>query len=265
MNKLIIFFLTFISLTVQAKLALYEIGLASGGGYITDYPASNEKRFRNITVPSFRYRGKILKSDRRGTRAQFFETERSNIDLSFGASFPASSSQNKAREGMEDLDWLGEIGPRYNLTLYKHNRKRIEIQFPLRTVFSTDFTFTKYRGLRFYPQIDFEHFLTEKIRINMSFKMNWVTEELADYFYEIKPSEVTSERNVFNAKGGFVGHNVNFFITYGDNELFTLFGVRLSDYSKSTNHNSDLHKANSDTAIFLAINYYFFQSKERAP
>lgn len=262
--KTTLIILMLLTFKVYAKKALYEFGLAGGTGLISDYPGSDERRLRTVFVPTFIYRGAIFKNDQRGTRALFYHSRAIDIDLSVGAALPADSSKNKARENMDDLDWLGEIGPRVNIDLYKKGPYLIEAELPLRYVFSTDFSFTQYRGLRLYPQIDIRRQLNSKLRLNISFKMNWATEEFNDYFYEVPIKDVTSNRARFNAKSGYVGQDITVFLTYRHEKTFYILGARHSNFKNSTNRASPLFRTDSDTAIYMAFNYFYFQSKKKA-
>ena len=143
------------SFDALAKKPLYELGVLTGVGEISDYPASNQSRLRTITLPSFRYRGDIFRNDRKGTRARFIRGKEYSIDLSFGASFPANSKDNTARTNMEDLDWLGEIGPRLNIDLLKRDNTEIEFEFPLRYVFSTVHERISKHNISPVPQLDY--------------------------------------------------------------------------------------------------------------
>lgn len=263
--KIFLLILPFLISVVQANLPLYEVGIAGGGGYLSDYPASNQGRIRTIFLPTVLYRGEIFKNDRKGTRALFFESEYTSIDLSIGASFPANSKYNEARNGMDDLDWLGELGPRLNVDLYKKNSWLVEVEFPVRFVFSTDFEFTKKRGYRFYPQLDIRKKLNKNYQINFSLKMNWATESLNDYFYEVDGSDINPNRERYNAKAGYVGSYLSTFLTYKTDKFYIIGGAQYGNYENSSNQNSPLYKSKEDTAVYMALNYFFYQSKELAP
>src|SRR5690606_12063214 len=89
---------------------LLELGIAGGTGYVPDYPASDQSRSRQLIFPVFYYHGKIFRSDRDdGARARLHEDPVFAVDVSGSGTFPTKSSENRAREGMDDLDWMGEF------------------------------------------------------------------------------------------------------------------------------------------------------------
>ena len=84
-------------------LPLWEAGAGFGVLSFPDYRGSDQSRTRPIPVPYLIYRGEIFKADRDGVRGKLFDSERLELNVSAGASFPVSSSDNEARRGMADL------------------------------------------------------------------------------------------------------------------------------------------------------------------
>lgn len=254
--------LTVYSINIYSNLPLYEVGFIAGGAHVEDYPASNQSRVKSLSLPVFIYRGDILKNDQKGSRALFYENDRLSLDLSIGAAFSASSKDNDARKGMDDLDWLFELGPRLNYQLFKSESLSIEAELPIRFIYSTDFSFTKHRGQRLYPQIDFTKTINSKIKISTSYKLNWATEELQDYFYEVSEVDQTSTRKMYNAKGGYIGQSLSNFFSYKEENLYFAIGVKYTNYSNAANENSPLFKSKENLTLFVGFNYFFYQSNE---
>ena len=86
--------------------------MVAGGAYLPDYPASDQNHLKFVGLPYFVYRGELVRSDREGTRAKLWESAYANIELSAAASFATESKDDVARQGMPNLDYLLEIGPR---------------------------------------------------------------------------------------------------------------------------------------------------------
>ncbi len=240
---------------------LYEVGVASGVAFVPDYPAAEEGNIRSLTVPSFVYRGFIFRRDRRGTRARLFKSQYSDIDISIGGAFNANSSDNKARKGMDDLDWLYEIGPRLNYDIVQHKLISVELEFPLRLVSSTDGQFTRERGFRFSPRLDLTHRVHREHFIGVGLRVNYATETLNDYFYEVQEKDVTDTREEFDAKAGYIGSDLSLNYIYRKKHLLFITGIRHSRFDGSTNENSPLFRSKETTSLFMAFNYFFYQSK----
>ena len=265
----IILAISLVLLNINTSLAdvlkpLYEAGLAGGVGYIADYPAASQGRVKQIAVPSFLYRGKTFRSDDKGSRARFYKTKNTDIDLSIGASLPSNSNKNDARTGMDDLHWLFEIGPRYNYKIFKTEKYLLNIELPLRAVASSDFQFSKHRGFRFYPQIDFRYRFTNRFKTAVSLKLNWGTEVLNDYFYEVKKSDVIIEgankRDRYNAKGGYISRDISMNMSYAYKSLFVILGAKFSNFEGAINNRSPLYKSSHNSSVFMAFNFFFWKS-----
>jgi len=72
-----------------------------------------------IPFPYLVYRGTFLKADRNGIRGTFFDSDRIELSLSLSASLPVNSDDNRARQGMPDLQPTVEFGPSLDLTLWR--------------------------------------------------------------------------------------------------------------------------------------------------
>lgn len=259
---LLFFSVSTYSLSTYAE-PLYELGLAVGGGFVPDYPGADQGRARTIIVPSFIYRGEILKNDRRGSRALFFTSKKWDLDFSFGAAFPIDAEDNRARNGMDDLDWLFEVGPRLTYFFYRNKKRILSLEFPLRFITSTDGEFTRERGTRFLPQLDYRENLTENWRFGASYKLNYGNETINDYIYEVPERSVTEKREFYDAKAGFISQDLAASFFYRNETFIGVVGVSHRQFHNATNEDSPLLRVKNNTAVFLAFNYFFFQSRQQ--
>ena len=110
---------------------LWELGLGPGVVEFSDYPGSSAYRTWLIPVPYVRYRGKFLRSDRDGVRGVFVDVPRVSLNVSLGATVPAHSRGNSAREGMPNLNALLEIGPSIDLHLWHSDAHSMQLDLRL--------------------------------------------------------------------------------------------------------------------------------------
>ena len=86
-------------------------------------------------------------------RGRFVQPRNVELDISLSGSFAIDSDDNDARRGLPDLDYLGEVGPRLQITIARAARHaKIDLELPLRAVFSTDLSDLDYRGVTFSPR-----------------------------------------------------------------------------------------------------------------
>ena len=136
---------------------LWELGVGIGGLTLPDYRGSNEQRNLLFPIPYFIYRGEILKVDREKIRGLLFKTERVELDFSLNGSPPVKSKNNKAREGMPNLDPTLEFGPQLNVLLWEDKPDyKLTFQLPLRKVIATDLKSAHNAGLISNPILNLD-------------------------------------------------------------------------------------------------------------
>ena len=271
--------LAFVALVVAAAPAageaepgakpLFELGLVSGGGYLPDYPAAGESRVQGLVLPYVVYRGEILRVGDEGfVRGRIVRTPRLELDISLSGSFPVESDDNDARRGMPDLDSLGEIGPRLQITLARAARDaKIDLEFPLRAVFSTDFTSAiDYRGIVFAPELAYQHenFLGGGVELKLSAGPSFASEKLMAYFYEVPPGFATADRPAFSARAGYLGTRLQLLLTkqFSD-RLQSFFGLRGNFHHGSANRGSPLFRDTATFSVGFGLILSFYQSQRR--
>lgn len=258
---------------------LWQFGFGAGGGVSPHYPASDQTSLRFLASPTFRYRGRVLRSDDEGTRARLLKFENSEIDLSGAASFPVSSSENEARKGMRQLDWIGEAGPRFNLRWKFRNAGKLRgdslrLTLPFRAVASSDGSYLAHRGFIFQPGISFERYLNapsvlkSDISVEVDAYMSFIDANLGNYFFAVTPLDVTPTRRAYDAKAGPLAGSLGltFFISPKDienNGSAFFVGVRTSTLAWSVNRESPLHKTDQQFLFYAGLNILWLNSATR--
>jgi MipA family protein len=247
---------------------LWEVGVAGFGGYTADYPAAGENHFNGIGAPFVIYRGDILRlGDGSLARGRFIKTDRIEFDVSFNGSFPVDSDDNIAREGMPNLDFLGEVGPQLTMTLAKPARgTKINLAIPVRAVFSTDLSNLEFRGIMINPKLIFRHQnpSASGFRINLSLGPIFATTELMEYFYGVEPQFARSDRPVFDADAGYLGTELNLgFSKHFSDRIRGFVGSRLGYYGGSANEKSPLYRKDINASFGLGLAWSFYQSDRK--
>jgi outer membrane protein len=253
---------TSVSFASSQNLPLYEIGIAGAALSVQDYPAADQSHTKYLLLPTFIYRGDLIRSDKGGVSANFFKSDRLKLDLSIGASLPSSAKDNKARSGMNDLDLLMEIGPSLTYIIATDKDYSFKFSLPVRMVTSTDIFFTKQRGRRINPEFRLRMDISEHWGMGMTYEWHYGTEDLTDYFYEVTKGDVTSEREQYNAKEGFIGQSFGGYIRAKYGKVTSFIGVSLNQYHQSVNEDSPLFRNRLNTNIFFGFNYFFHHSQK---
>ncbi|MFZ1427615.1 MAG: MipA/OmpV family protein [Geminicoccaceae bacterium] len=251
----------------EAERPLWELGIAGGGGWFPDYPAAAQNHWQGIALPTFIYRGEILRSDESGLRGRFLRGERVQLDVSLSGALPADSSDNKAREGMPDLDLMGEIGPNLRLILLREEDvSRLDLDFGFRAAFTTDFSGVDYRGLVFAPELSWKRLdlLRAGSRLRFGIGPIFASEPYMDYFYEVKPRYARDDRPAYRAKAGYLGTRLQGSYRMPVTErLSMVVGGRLEGFWGAANEDSPLFREKVNAAAVAGFSYSLYQSDAR--
>jgi outer membrane protein len=121
----------------EADKPLFEVGI---GGFspVPDYPASEQSHVQAAALQFVIYRGNFLRASREGLQGRVYRSNRITFEISLEGALGSSADDNYARQGMPDIDLLGEIGPglRINLLRNADRADRVDLTLPLRGVFS---------------------------------------------------------------------------------------------------------------------------------
>ena len=250
----------------EVRKPVVEGGIAGGGGWLPDYPAAGQNHVQAIPFPYLIYRGEVLRSDHQGVRGRFLNTPSFGLDLSFSGAFPSSSSRNRAREGMPDLDWQGEVGPALRLTLWRDPEapRRVNLEVPVRAVFSSDLSSVRYRGVVLSPELAFQQqgFVLPAARLRVGVGPVFATNRLMDYFYRVEPRYGRPGRPAYEAGGGYLGTRLQFSLRVPVGERVSVVGGgRVENFSGAANEDSPLFRRNWNLSLALGLAWSLYRSE----
>ena len=247
---------------------LWEWGFASIGIWTPDYPGAEQGKSRVLPAPWFYYRGPVFRADEDGGfRGRFVNQSRWELDLSIGAAFPADSEDNEARRGMEDLDWIFEIGPK---AVYFINPRDAENRFtfnvPFRIVSSTDFGRLDGRGYLTEPYVSYQDkvFLHPSLGASYRLSLTFGTRPINEYFYEVSPEEALPDRPQYRARGGYMGANVSYGLFWQATRNWRFFAAWSGNwYEGVANEDSPLMKKKWTNSGAIGFLWRFYESETR--
>ena len=247
---------------------LWELGGVIGTGYLPDYPAAGQSHFQWAALPLFIYRGEFLRAGDKGlVRGRLFRSNRVEFDISLSGSFPTDADENSARQGMADLDWLGEVGPRLQITLARAAKDaKIDLEIPVRAVLSTDFSNIDHQGFIFAPELAYqnENFMGAGIELKLGLSLDFASEGLADYFYEVPTNFATTTRSVHNAKAGYMGTRLQLSGYKPITDRWRVFaGINGEFHHGAANNSSPLFLNTSNIGVGFGVIWSFWQSDAR--
>ncbi len=249
---------------------LWEIGTVAGGGWLPDYPASSQNHVRALALPYAVFRGEVFRlGDRGAARGILYDDDRIEFDLGLDAAFPVDSDDNDAREGMDDLDYLLELGPRIRWRfLPEPDGQELDASLAVRGVVSTDFANWRWQGVTINPALTYRTrpFAGHDLRLVASLGPLWGVDGLNRYFYEVKPRDARPDRPAYRADDGYIGTELSLGATWGPWERLRLFGgVQLGYWKGSANEDSPLWRDELTLSVGGGLRVMLFRSERTVP
>ncbi len=248
-----------------AQRPLFEAGVFGGGALLPDYPAAGQAHARGAVLPWLIYRGELLRSDESGVRGHMVRARDLEFSINLNGALGSQSSDNDARSGMPDLDYLGEIGPSLRWVPWRdaENRTRITVETPLRAVFGTDLERIRFRGFVFAPEIALERvdlgFPGARGRLGLG--PVFASGLLMDYWYEVQAPYARPGRPAYDASGGYLGLRLQGSWRVPVTERISIaIGGRLANFSGATNEDSPLFRSTFNATLVAGVSFTLFRS-----
>ncbi|MGE0173079.1 MAG: MipA/OmpV family protein [Oligoflexales bacterium] len=244
---------------------LYELGIGAGSGYFLHYPASDQGKWRSVVVPTVLYRGSIFRADEEdGLRARLVSHPSYGVEISGAGTLPIPSDENSARQGMPDLDLLGEVGPQLYIKIQKDEDLEARLLFPLRFASSTDFSSVHPRGFTFTPGFQVRAPLQNSLgTISFTVSPTFGSSQYQEYFYGVADRYATPNRPAYRASAGYIGTRteIGFFTEWHRVSFYAQ--VDYNNYQKAKNAKSPLFKADHAVSGFFGISWLLYQSEAK--
>lgn len=255
--------------TSQKLEPLWELGVGGGATFTPDYPGSNQNHLWSIPFPFAIYRGEILHSDRRGgTRARLYQGVSYEFNFSASGGLPSSSEGNAARDGMPNLEWFGELGPRLMIDLYSvPERALLRLGFPVRFAFSSNWEHVRDHGYTIAPELlyDLPHMFGSRFDFFTLLTANWADRRFQSYFYDVEPVDERAGRPAFVSRSGYLLSDLTFGIitNFGDQRLKLNTSVTFTSMAANANHASPLMKQDFNYSVGMVLIWVFAKSEDR--
>ncbi|MCF8058883.1 MAG: MipA/OmpV family protein [Bacteriovoracaceae bacterium] len=253
-----------------SALPLWEAGAGFVAANVPAYPGSEDSNNFFIPIPTFFYRGEIIRADEEGgMRGRFLKTDDFEINLSIGGSLPASSKDVAARAGMPNLKTMVELGPGLLATLWRKRgiqSYKLGLNIPLRAAFTVDFFEAKERGLVFNPLLYFitENLVGKRVFTFTSLSSIVTSHKFQKVFYQVDPQFALPTRPAYAVESGYLGSTLSQgFSKLLFNEINAFIGVNWTNLRGASNQNSPLFKRKDNFSAAIGFVWWFYESGPR--
>lgn len=245
---------------------LWEAGVAGFGLSGPAYPGASDTVNRALVLPWIIYRGPILRADGGTVGARVMKTRDVEVDIGFAGALSARSRDVAVRQGMPDLGYLIEFGPRVRFNLARPSSDSlVRFDVPLRGVFELKDGLT-YRGMAFEPRLSFDkRDIGAGWGLVASASLNFGDRKFNEYLYGVPSQFATPVRSAYQAKSGLITPRVQLTVSRKLTEDVRFFGFTRLDFAGSgVNSDSPLHLKNSGASIGVGLVWTLGRSGERA-
>lgn len=204
---------------IAAFAGEYKLGAGVLFASQPHYPGADQAKLLVLPLPFFTYQSERLNIDRQGATGLLTQGEGWTLNLSLSGSLPVNSSDNRLRQGMSSLDWVGEAGPALDIQI----NDAWLIRFPLRLAVAGDFQRLHAIGQRFEPELRYNTDLNAVWQWQMTTSLAWSSRQYHQYFYGVPADFETADRAVYQAKSGFSGWRLSNGLVYQQRDWW--FGI----------------------------------------
>ncbi len=252
----------------SAELSLTELGAGLFFFNLPHYRGSNQSKSYLWPLPYIIYRGDTIQAKNSFISGKLFEEEDLELGLSLNASLNVNSEENRAREGMPNLDPAIEIGPVLHYDLWKDSQKKniISLHLPIRKVLTGSFSRLNTRGTFMVPYIAFAmnpQRETLGLFLGFSFAYMYASRRYHSYYYTVSPQFSREDRKTYYAQSGSSGFHTTAFVSKKIKRFYLFSFLRYDSLRDASFRDSPLVKRKDYFAWGLGMIWYFFRSDEK--
>ncbi len=244
---------------VQAGL---EVGLGMSAINVPHYIGSEESEQYYLPFPYLRYRSETLNIDRNLIQTKLWRSGNWSLELSLGGSIKIDSDKSEARAGMDDLDFIIELGPalHYYFLGTRKDDNALFLELPIRGAISTDFTQATDRGVSFNPRIVWRRgYMIDQyeVRPQMSWGLRSASDSYHSYIYGVDSQFVTAKRSQYKGTGGYGGWQLGYSTAVLWSDWLVAGFARYVNIKGAVYADSPLVKSDNSVVFGLASAYLF--------
>lgn len=267
MIKTFTFILIFISCMLPAteQSKKLELGLGAFSTQLPHYLGSDQSDIYLVPLPYVYYLDDTFKVDRNQFTGKLWQNHNFYLDLSASGGVKVNSEDNNARAGMNDLDWVFELGPsiKYYFTGDPQQSSFWYAELFTRKATATDFQSLTDIGWRYGPSMTFQQaysYLQGEIEFTSRFNINFSDSKYLNYYYGVSDEFSHASRSVFENVSGYSGSDLSVGLTYKTGAWWFGGFARYYNFYSANQSDSPLVLQNSNWALGFGVAWVFYQN-----
>jgi outer membrane scaffolding protein for murein synthesis (MipA/OmpV family) len=255
-------FLLFLLLLAVKSHADLETGIGLSAVQVPHYLGSSESEVYVLPVPYIRYQSETLNIDRNFIQQKLFQQGNWSIEISLSGAVPVDNEKSSAREGMDDLDFIGELGPalQYHFNGDRLSDNALYLSLPVRGAISTDFTQASYRGYTFNPRLIWRkayQLESSLVRSQLSGGLRSASSHMHDYIYGVDDKFKNEGRKQYTGNAGYGGFTASYNASILFDDYMLAGFIRYANISGASFEGSPLVQQNTSLLFGIAWIHLF--------
>ncbi|MDO5102152.1 MAG: MipA/OmpV family protein [Lautropia sp.] len=252
--------------TERQALPVWELGVGVSALTLADYRGADSRRRYVLPFPVLVYRAPHLKVDRGGIRADLWDDDRFELDLSVNVTPPVKRHATGIRAGMPGRKALLELGPRLQGLMWTgdQGRQRLKLHLPVR--YAMPLGKLENAGLVFHPKLvlDVDHVGGWRgWQFSLAAGPIFANRAHHRYYYEVDPAYARPGRPAWAARGGYGGMQYTASFNKRFPDYWVAGFVRLDQVQGATFASSPLVRQRRQVSAGLVFGWLFARSAER--
>lgn len=251
------------------QLPLWELGIFGFYVHLPHYRGSDQYNDYAFPLPFVIYRGPWFQSTREGLKGIFTRSEKFEANVSVYGN-PPVDEDNRAREGMDELDPVFEVGPALKwYFLGRHPTRSLFLRAAGRAVTAVDVPDLfdwRYVGLHgdlylIYRDRSLWGSLWEW-GFNTGF--DFTDGRYNDYFYGVPTKSARPGRNAYDADAGYAGYMVSTLLARRIPGFGKILGyLRWENVAGTVFEDSPLVMEKNNLTVGITVEWMIFKSKNK--
>lgn len=253
MKKIFLLLTILISVLFSKGEFKYGIGISNISAPV--YIGSKKQKSYTIPFPYISFKSKYLNIKRSKIFTNIYNSKKSKLELSMSA-LPPVKSKDTLRVGMEDLDAILQIGPKYTYSFFE-GKNSLKFEFPVRFAFAIGDELFSYKG--YVSDIDFRYSrkLSGNLKLTYITGVSYNSSGINKYYYEVKQNDARVNREAYSLSSGYGGFHNSLALTRKSRHFW--IGVFLRHYYLKgvSFEDSPLYEKDEATYTGVAFSYIF--------
>ena len=238
-----------------------DFGIGVGALHFPIYTGAAESRDVILPFPYIVVHSQFLDVDRNRIRGKLLKSDDLSVDVDFAGGVSVNASDTRERQGMPDLDWVGEAGPALRYHIWRSDdHEGIDLVFPVRVAASVHALDFHHRGYTAGPRVDWHKPMSmqgDTLTVDSSLTAAFFDKTYADYYYSVSPQYATPTRPAYAAPGGYAGWRAELGFSWHHGEMVYGAFVEHTSLHGARFQSSPLVGSANGLSFGLAVSWVF--------